>query len=125
MIAANQLGNTNYTAAAQVTANLVVNKAALTITANNATRIYGAANPPFTGSVSGQQNGDPFSESFSTSATISSPVNTYAIVPSVTGTNLADYTQVVTNGTLSVTQAGTTTELALSSASLRRARMRR
>ncbi len=117
-IQATQAGNTDYSAATPIAVNLTINQATLTITANNASKVYGTANPTFTGTVTGQQNGDTLNERFSTSATLSSPVNTYAIVPSVTGAHLADYTQVVTNGTLSVTQAGTTTELALSSASL-------
>ena len=33
-------------------------KPTLTVTANNATRVYGAANPTFSGTVTGQQNGD-------------------------------------------------------------------
>ncbi len=96
----------------------VVYPAPLTVTANNATKIYGTANPTFTGSVTGQQNGDTFVESFSTSATITSPVNKYAIVPSVTGTNLAYYTQYIANGTLTVTKAGTATALTVSSGSI-------
>ena len=79
-------GNTDYSAATPIAVNLTINQATLTITANNATKIYGTANPTFTGTVTGQQNGDSLTESFSTSATLSSPVNTYAIVPSVTGT---------------------------------------
>ncbi len=92
--------------------------AGLSIAANNATRIYGAANPAFTGTVTGQQNGDTFTESFATTATISSPVGSYAIVPSVTGTNLADYTQTATNGTLTVTQAASAISLSASSTSI-------
>jgi hypothetical protein len=45
-------------------------------------------------------------------------VGSYAIVPSATGTNLADYTQSVTNGTLTVARAATTTTLGVSSASI-------
>ena len=83
--------------------------------ANNATKVYGTANPTFTGMVTGQQNGDTFTEGFSTTATFSSPVSTYAIVPSVTGTNLANYMQSVTDGTLTVTRAGRATTLGVSS----------
>ncbi|MGC1360568.1 MAG: putative Ig domain-containing protein [Silvibacterium sp.] len=97
---------------------LTVVQATLTLTANNATKVYGTANPTFTGTVTGQQSSDSFTESFSTTAALSSPVNTYAMVPSVTGAHLDDYTQVVNNGTLSVTKAGTTTALAVSSASI-------
>jgi hypothetical protein len=85
--------------------------APLTVTANNATRAYGAANPPFTGTVTGAQNGDTFTESFATTATTTSAVGSYPIVPSVTGTNLSNYTVTIVNGTLTVTGAATTTAL--------------
>jgi len=100
------------------TVALTVNLASLTVVANSATKVYGTANPAFTGSVTGQQNGDTFTESFFTSALLSSPVAAYTIVPSVVGANLPDYTESVTNGTLTVTQAGTTTALRLSSGSI-------
>jgi hypothetical protein len=103
-------GTQNYT--------LTVNAAALTITANNATKIYGTANPAFTGTVTGAENGNSFTESFSTSATVSSPVGTYSIVPSVTGADLSDYTQSVTDGTLTITQAASATSVQVSSTSV-------
>src|SRR6185312_4723433 len=74
--------------------------------------------PILTGTVTGQRNGDTFTQTLATTAVTSSPVATYAIVPSVTGANLPFYTQTVTNGTLTVTQAGTTTALSASSASI-------
>src|ERR1700677_2105904 len=86
-------------------------KPTLTVTANNATRVYGAANPTFSGTVTGQQNGDTFTESFTTTATTTSAVGSYPIVPSVTGANLASYTVTIVNGGLSVTGASTTTTL--------------
>jgi hypothetical protein len=94
---------------------ILVNPATLTVSANNATRVYGTANPVFTGSVTGNQNGDTFSETFTTTATTLSNVGTYAIVPVVAGTNLTSYTQTVVNGTLTITQAGSTTTLGVSS----------
>jgi len=103
-------GTQNYT--------LTVNAATLTITANNATKIYGTANPAFTGTVTGAANGDTFTESFSTTATLSSPVGTYPIVPSVTGADLSDYTQSVTDGTLSITQAASATSVQVSNTSV-------
>src|ERR1700678_682462 len=48
--------------------------AVLTVPANNATRVYGAANPAFGGTVTGAQNGDAFTESFATTATTTSAV---------------------------------------------------
>ncbi|MBT9331512.1 Ig-like domain repeat protein [Paracidobacterium acidisoli] len=114
----NYSGDGNYNAAAQIQIGFTVTGAALTISANNATRVYGVANPPFTGAVTGEQNGDTFVESFTTAAALSSPVGDYAIVPSVTGANLSDYTQSIVDGTLTVTQAGTVTNLGVSSATI-------
>jgi Bacterial Ig-like domain (group 3)/MBG domain (YGX type) len=86
-------------------------KPTLTVTANNATRVYGAANPTFSGTVTGAQNGDTFTESFSTTATTTSGVGSYQIVPSVSGNNLNNYTVDIVDGTLTVTGAPTTTTL--------------
>jgi hypothetical protein len=57
---------TNYTTPPAKTVSLTVNQATLMITASNATKVYGTANPIFTGTVTGQQNGDVFSESYAT-----------------------------------------------------------
>jgi sugar lactone lactonase YvrE len=99
-------------------AAITVSQATLTVAANGATRAYGVANPAFTGSVIGAVNGDTFTESFLTSATIASNVGTYSIVPSAAGANLADYTVTVQNGTLTIAQAGTTTSLNVGSGSI-------
>ena len=45
---------------------------ALVVTVNNATRPYGTANPTFTGSITGALNGDTFTVTYSTTATIAS-----------------------------------------------------
>lgn len=90
---------------ADATATIIVNKAALTVTAANASRVYGAANPIFTGTYTGAVNGDTFTISGTTTATASSPVGTYPITPSATGTNLSDYTVTYVDGTLTITKA--------------------
>lgn len=110
-------GDGNYTGAS-FTSSLNIAAAPLTVTANDVTRVYGTVNPNFTGMIAGAQNGDSFSESFSTTAVTYSPVGTYEIIPAVTGANLVSYTQVITNGTLAVTKAGTTVALRASSASI-------
>ena len=84
---------------------LTVGQATLTVTAANANRTYGAANPTFSASAAGAVNGDTFTLTETTTATASSPVGTYPIVPVATGTNLSDYTVVYNNGTLTVGQA--------------------
>jgi hypothetical protein len=108
----------DYATPAAVTASLTVNKAALTVTAANATRVFGAANPAFSGTVTGAVHGDTFTESYTTTATPASNAGSYAIVPSVTGVNLADYTVTSINGTLTVTQAATATTLSASATSI-------
>jgi hypothetical protein len=87
------------------TVPLTVSQATLTVAANDFTRFYGTQNPVFTGSVTGAQNGDVFSESFSTQAAISSQAGEYTIVPAVAGPDLSDYSQVVQNGTLTISKA--------------------
>ncbi len=57
--------NANY-AYTYVPGTLTVNPAALTLTAANASRTYGAANPTFTGSASGLKLSDTLSDVFST-----------------------------------------------------------
>ncbi len=107
----------NYSGATK-SVGITVNPALLSLSANNATRIYGTANPTFAGTVSAGQNGDVFTETFATSATTLSNVGTYSIVPSVTGTNLSSYSQNPVNGILTITQAGSTTSFSVSSSSI-------
>ena len=92
---ANHTGNTG-------SANFTIDKASLTVKANDASRPFGVTNPTFSGSYSGQKNGETFTMSFSTSATTSSAVGTYPIVPSATGPTINNYSLNPTNGTLTV-----------------------
>jgi sugar lactone lactonase YvrE len=102
----------NYTAQLASGAVATVTPASLTVTANNATRAYGAANPAFSGTFTGAVNNDQFTATYTTPAIASSPVNTYPITPvTVNGTHIADYTVSMVNGTLTVGQAGTATSL--------------
>ena len=108
VLKASQAGDTQHSAAT-ATQSFQVTPVPLTVTANNAARAYGAANPVFSGTVVGAVNGDTFTETFSTMATASSNPGTYPIVPAATGTGLADYTVTAVNGTLTVTAATPTT----------------
>ena len=96
----------NYTVV-YVNGTLTVGQATLTVTAGNASRAYGAANPAFTASATGAQNGDTFTFTESTTAVVFPPrrPGTYPIVPVATGANLGNYTVVYVNGTLTVGQA--------------------
>ena len=98
------LAATNYTFTL-VNGTLTVTPASLTATANNASRVYGAANPAFSGTLLGAVNGDALTETFSTTATTTSAPGTYAIVPGASGANVANYTVNATNGTLTISKA--------------------
>jgi sugar lactone lactonase YvrE len=94
----------NYT----VTTNdgvLTVSPAALTVAATNATRSYGVADPAFTGSISGIMNNDAITAAYAANATTASPVGPYAIVPTLSGAALSNYTVNASNGVLTVTAA--------------------
>jgi hypothetical protein len=96
----------NYTVTV-VPGTLTITKATgpLTVTVNNATRLYGAANPAFTSTVAGALNGDTFIITYATTATAASPVGNYAIVPTVSGAAAANYSIITNNGTLTITAA--------------------
>src|SRR2546429_5857223 len=96
-----------------------VNAAVVTVTANNASRAYGAANPTFTASYSGFVNGDTAavlsgSPSLSTSASATSDVGSYTITAAQGTLAAANYTFAFVNGTLTVTAPSTTTAVASS-----------
>src|SRR5262249_21670382 len=99
--------NSNY-AISYVAGTLTVTKAALTVTANDQTRAYGAANPTLTASYAGFVNGDTEASlatapGVSTTATAASAVGTYAITAA--GGASPNYTFTYVNGTLTVTAA--------------------
>jgi hypothetical protein len=88
-----------------VDATLTVTQAPLTITADDKSKVLNAANPAFTGTVSGLKNGDAIAAAYSTSATSGSPVGTYAIVPAAVDSSpsrLGNYRVTLVNGTLTV-----------------------
>ena len=99
----------NYTVAS-TNGTLSVTAAGLTVVANNASRVYGATNPVFSGTITGIQNGDNITATYATTATEVSPVGSYAITPTLVDPSgkLGNYTVASTNGTLSVTAAGLT-----------------
>jgi hypothetical protein len=88
-----------------VNGTLTVSPLTLTVTAANASRVYGAANPAFSGTYSSATNGDTFLVTGTTSATVTSDVGKYPIVPSLTGTNAASYSLSLVPGTLTITQS--------------------
>jgi len=111
VVAANQAGNSSYAAATQVTQSITVNKAVLTVTATNASRNYGVANPTFTDTVTGFVNSDTLASatsgaaSLTTSATTVSAVGNYAITAATGTLTATNYIFTFLNGTLTVTKA--------------------
>ena len=93
---------------ALVNGTLTITPAALTVTVNNVSRPYGAANPSFTVTYAGLVNGDTPAAlggglSFSTAATAASGVGRYAVTAG--GQTSSDYTIAYVAGTLTVTPA--------------------
>jgi hypothetical protein len=104
-IVASGLNSGNY-AITFANGTLTVTAAPLLVSADNASRLYGAANPSFSASVTGLVNGDATNVLagalvFNTSATTNSPVGTYPIA--VSGVMASNYDISFTNGTLTVT----------------------
>ncbi len=104
-ITASQAADATHTAATSVTKQLIVNKAMLTITANNASRNFGTANPVLTASYTGFVNGETQSNltvpaTLTTTATIYTAAGNYAITAG--GASSANYTFTYVNGTLTI-----------------------
>ena len=85
------------------TTTLNVTKAPLTVNVNSFTRQYGTPNPTFTGTITGAVNSDVINVTYSTTATIASPVGTYRHQRNVTGANIANYNVIINSGTLTIT----------------------
>jgi hypothetical protein len=109
-VTASQAGNGNYAAATQVQQSFTVNPAVLTVTANNATRVYGAANPAFSYAITNFVNGDTLAvvsgtATETTTAIGTSPNGSYPISFSTKSLTATNYTFNYVNGTLTVTGA--------------------
>lgn len=108
-VTATQAGNDSYLPFSREF-TLTVNKAMLTITANDCTKQQGEANPALTVSYSGFKYSDTAASltkqpTVTTTATTNSPVGTYPITPSGAASNNYEFTYV--SGTLTVTAADT------------------
>ncbi len=109
--------NYNFVQAASNTTALTINSATLTYVASAATRTYGGANPAFGGTVTGFVNGEGLEAtsgalSFTSGASATSPVGSYAI--SGSGLSAANYTfvQAGTNATALTINPATLTYVA-------------
>jgi hypothetical protein len=88
----------------------VVHPAPLVVTADNQSKVYGAALPTLAGTLTGVKNGDNITASYSTAATVASHVGTYAITALLNDLDgrLDNYTVTINTSTLSVTPASLT-----------------
>ena len=86
---------------------LTVNPAPLTVAAADASRVYGSANPAFTGTITGIKNGDNITATYASATDATTIVGSYPIVPTLVDptSKLSNYTVTSTNGTLTITQA--------------------
>jgi hypothetical protein len=87
---------------------LTVNPAPLSVTAADASRVYGDPNPVFTGTIVGIKNADNITATYASATDPTTTVGTYPIVPTLSdnGTGaLANYVVTSTNGTLTITPA--------------------
>ena len=110
VVEADQAGNSQWQAAPPVQDSIIVNKATLTVTANNASITEGSPLPTFTASYSGFVNGDgqgvlSGSPSLTTNAPQDPPVGTYTITAAQGTLSAQNYNFTFVNGTLTVTAA--------------------
>jgi MBG domain (YGX type)/YDG domain len=91
---------------------LTVNKAHLTVTADDQSRIYGSANPTFTQTITGFVNGETAVTANivgtalgTSSANATTNVGTYSITGTTGGLAAANYDFVAANGTLTINKA--------------------
>ena len=111
VVKASQAGNSLYSAATEVQQTIVVSPKALTITASNASRVYGAVNPTAPGFTTSALAGNDAISSlnylYADGATSSAAVGTtYAITPTAaifSSGNAANYTINYVPGTLLIT----------------------
>src|SRR5206468_3214996 len=91
-----------------VDGTLTVSPAPLTVKADDKSKVYGAANPTFTGTVTGTKNSDALVDTYTTTADQTSGVGAYAIhahLAAGPGADLANYDVTVVDGSLTVTRA--------------------
>jgi hypothetical protein len=87
---------------------ILVNPAPLSVTAADASRLYGDPNPAFTGTITGIKNGDNITATYASATDPTTTVGTYPIVPTLSdnGTGkLANYSVSSNNGTLTISPA--------------------
>jgi hypothetical protein len=110
VINANQAGNTNYTAAAQVQKTIAINQAVLIVTAASPTITYGIAVPAYTATITGYQNSDPTTvvsgaPLLSTSPATPVTAGSYTITAALGSLAATNYSFSLVNGQLTINKA--------------------
>ena len=118
VVEATQPGGGNFLPAEPVRQTLVVDKAVLTVTGDDAARPFGQPNPPLTATTTGFVNGETLGTSgvtgvpdVTTPAAPVSPAGDYPVSPAFGTLDAANYSFAFADGTLTVTPAGTTAGL--------------
>ena len=101
-------GNAYFSPDTSSTLAETITPATLTVAANNATKVYGQANPAFSDTLAGFVNGENAgvvngSASLTTAATARSGIGSYAINAAQGSLSAANYTFAFANGTLTIT----------------------
>jgi hypothetical protein len=105
-VSASGLTSSDY-ALSFVSGTLSVTPAPLVVTPGNQSRSYGASNPPLTGAITGLQNNDPITATYSSAATAASDAGSYSITAALNDPSgeLSNYTLTANQGTLTITPA--------------------
>ena len=108
----------NYTVSSS-NGTMTISRAVLVVSADSKARIYGAANPNLTASISGYVNGEGSSALggtpvLTTSAATNSPVGTYPITVTIGSLSAANYDFHLSNGVLTIQPAASTVQLGAS-----------
>ena len=116
IVDANQAGNTNYSAAAQVQQTFTIGKAALTITANNMSMTYGTTPPAVTYTPTGLKGADTVASigltvTCTTSATNASAAGSAQTTSCSGAASTTNYTVTYVAGTMTVNQATPTVSI--------------
>ena len=101
--------NTDYTPSGG-TISATINRAHLTVTADNQSRLYGQANPVFTQTITGFVNGEGLgvisgSATGSSTANAATGIGGYTITGNLSGLSAANYDFTAANGTLTINRA--------------------
>src|SRR5205823_2431198 len=96
----------NYTVTSN-TGTLIITRTALSVTANDKSRLYGAVNPALDGTLVGVVAGDNISPSFATAATLTTGVGAVPITATLndSGNRLGNYSVTNNPGTLTINKA--------------------